>query len=279
MGITKKVMPRCFGTSQSVRARSMARSARAAPVFHTFWPFTTHSSPCNSAVVVRPARSEPAPGSLNSWHHFSSPVSADPRKRARSASGPCARMVGAARPVAVPTAGPTAPKSVISPATSASAQAGRPRPYHCSGHEGTAQPESSRRRRHSTRDSSGSQLAASHARSSWRTASGVAGSLTWGLDYQRRRGLDQDAMDTELAVVPGQVATIEIRRPPNNFFDTPLIQGIAEALEQLAADGTCRAVVLCSAGKHFCAGADFQGGQRQAAARTGGVHLYDVAIR
>ena len=50
-------------------------SAWSADVFHTFWPLTTHSSPSRTAVAWRPARSEPAPGSLNSWHHVSSPVS------------------------------------------------------------------------------------------------------------------------------------------------------------------------------------------------------------
>ena len=38
-------------------------------MFHTFWPLTTHSSPSRTARVARPARSEPAPGSENSWHH------------------------------------------------------------------------------------------------------------------------------------------------------------------------------------------------------------------
>ena len=38
------------------------------PEVHTFWPLTIHSSPSCIALVCRPARSEPAPGSLNSWH-------------------------------------------------------------------------------------------------------------------------------------------------------------------------------------------------------------------
>ena len=37
-------------------------------MFHTFWPLTTHSSPSRTALVPRPAKSLPAPGSLNSWH-------------------------------------------------------------------------------------------------------------------------------------------------------------------------------------------------------------------
>ena len=73
------------------------------------------------------------------------------------------------------------------------------------------------------------------------------------------------------------VGVIEIRRPPNNFFDQALIAAIADALDELAA-GDCRAVVLASAGKHFCAGADFQ---REARATTGSGdrHLYDEARR
>lgn len=70
------------------------------------------------------------------------------------------------------------------------------------------------------------------------------------------------------------VATIEIQRPPNNFFDVALITQIADALDELAV-GDCRAVVLQSVGRHFCAGADF------AEPRDGasGPHLYEMAIR
>ncbi|HVV61700.1 MAG TPA: enoyl-CoA hydratase/isomerase family protein [Pseudolabrys sp.] len=58
----------------------------------------------------------------------------------------------------------------------------------------------------------------------------------------------------------GLVALIEIRRPPNNFFDIALIQEIASALEALDVDDGCRAVVLASQGKAFCAGANFGDG-------------------
>ena len=56
----------------------------------------------------------------------------------------------------------------------------------------------------------------------------------------------------------GHVATVEIHRPPNNFFDFELIREIADAYERLDADPECRSIVLCSEGKHFCAGANFQ---------------------
>ncbi len=58
----------------------------------------------------------------------------------------------------------------------------------------------------------------------------------------------------------GHVALIEIRRPPNNFFDIALIQEIAGALEALDEDVNCRAVVLAAQGKAFCAGANFGDG-------------------
>ena len=58
----------------------------------------------------------------------------------------------------------------------------------------------------------------------------------------------------------GHVALIEIRRPPNNFFDIALIKEIATALEVLDEDTNCRAVVLAAQGKSFCAGANFGDG-------------------
>jgi enoyl-CoA hydratase/carnithine racemase len=77
------------------------------------------------------------------------------------------------------------------------------------------------------------------------------------------------------------VATVEIHRPPHNFFDFSLIQQIAGIYEGLAAEPSCRAAVLCSEGKNFCAGADFQSRSRwgidQVDAQAG--RLYVEAIR
>lgn len=53
------------------------------------------------------------------------------------------------------------------------------------------------------------------------------------------------------------VATVEIRRPPHNFFDIALIAALADAFEALEADRRCRAIVLAAQGTAFCAGADF----------------------
>lgn len=53
------------------------------------------------------------------------------------------------------------------------------------------------------------------------------------------------------------VATVEITRGPHNFFDMALIRALAQAYEALDTDPDCRAIVLCSEGKAFCAGANF----------------------
>ena len=73
---------------------------------------------------------------------------------------------------------------------------------------------------------------------------------------------------------PDFVATVELRRPPNNFFSLDLINGIADALFEIDADPNARAVVLCAEGKHFCAGADFSGDRTYT---TG--ELYGAAVR
>ncbi len=55
------------------------------------------------------------------------------------------------------------------------------------------------------------------------------------------------------------VATVELRRPPHNFFDVRLIGEIAAAFEALDRSEECRAIVLAAQGKSFCAGANFGG--------------------
>ena len=69
----------------------------------------------------------------------------------------------------------------------------------------------------------------------------------------------------------GYVATVTIHRPPDNFFDIELIASIASAYEQLDADPRCRAIVLGSEGKHFCAGAAFHRRSSDTPMRTVGL--------
>jgi enoyl-CoA hydratase/carnithine racemase len=79
----------------------------------------------------------------------------------------------------------------------------------------------------------------------------------------------------------GRVATVEIQRPPNNFFDANLIESLAQAFAAIDADDHYRAIVLCAAGKAFCAGANFGDGStgtpESRDRRTS--HLYQEAVR
>jgi enoyl-CoA hydratase/carnithine racemase len=58
-------------------------------------------------------------------------------------------------------------------------------------------------------------------------------------------------------ILKEHVAIVEIHRPPHNHFDAKLIEDLADAFEALDRDPACRALVLSSEGKSFCAGADF----------------------
>jgi enoyl-CoA hydratase/carnithine racemase len=79
----------------------------------------------------------------------------------------------------------------------------------------------------------------------------------------------------------GIVATIEVRRGPNNFVDTDMVAEIADVLEDFDHTPEVRAVVLCAEGKHFCAGADFgsRGPDGVALGAKRGRHLYKEAQR
>ena len=68
-------------------------------------------------------------------------------------------------------------------------------------------------------------------------------------------------MSEEISIRPASdhVALVEFSRPPHNYFDAALIEAIADAYEQLDSEGSCRAIVLFSEGKNFCAGANFAG--------------------
>ncbi len=57
------------------------------------------------------------------------------------------------------------------------------------------------------------------------------------------------------------VAIVEWHRGPNNHFDLAMIRGLADALEYLDSTSSCRVAMLCSEGKHFCAGADLASGR------------------
>jgi enoyl-CoA hydratase/carnithine racemase len=85
---------------------------------------------------------------------------------------------------------------------------------------------------------------------------------------------------TDLCVqIDDHVATVQICRPPANYFDEPLIEALADTYELLDRDHFVRAIVLCSEGKHFCAGANFTRGEQRDADDDDIARFYSQALR
>lgn len=84
--------------------------------------------------------------------------------------------------------------------------------------------------------------------------------------------------ETVSAALDGHVAVVTIDAPPHNFVSLEMIASLADAFEDLGASHDCRAIVLATTGKSFCAGAQLGG-----AAGGGGERpkhtLYDEAVR
>ncbi len=82
----------------------------------------------------------------------------------------------------------------------------------------------------------------------------------------------------------GHVATLTIDRPPVNSMSVSLARELADTLEALDEDNEVRAIVLCSKGKAFCAGADLSKraeeiGIKAKEGEPKGNPLYDEAVR
>jgi 2-(1,2-epoxy-1,2-dihydrophenyl)acetyl-CoA isomerase len=86
--------------------------------------------------------------------------------------------------------------------------------------------------------------------------------------------------DVTVEQVGAHVGVVRLNRPPNNYFDTALIVAVADAYEELDRSGWCRAIVLGSEGRHFCAGLDFAGnaGQDIAALYTAALRLFAAPL-
>ena len=108
ISITIMVMPWCLGASGFVRTVARPKSARCAPLVQTFWPLirqppATFSGPGGLppsvppepspftlvALVLMPAASDPAPGSLNSWHQITSWLRAGRTQRSTWSARAC----------------------------------------------------------------------------------------------------------------------------------------------------------------------------------------------
>ncbi|BCN37063.1 enoyl-CoA hydratase [Alicycliphilus denitrificans] len=78
------------------------------------------------------------------------------------------------------------------------------------------------------------------------------------------------------------VAIIQLNRPPHNFFDVAMIGQIADELDRLQADKSCRVVVVQANGSAFCAGADFSkrngDGPARSASRINPIYLEALRI-
>ena len=92
--------------------------------------------------------------------------------------------------------------------------------------------------------------------------------------------------DLGVTLEEGNIAVVEIQRPPHNFFDVDLINAIADAYEALDEHPECRAIVLAAAGKELLRGRELPGrrGRRPAtgpasSGSSGGGHLYRHAVR
>ena len=77
--------------------------------------------------------------------------------------------------------------------------------------------------------------------------------------------------------IDGHVALLEIDRPPHNHVTVALMKALADTLFDVDADKSLRASVLMSAGKSFCAGADFAARDSVGDGGTGA--LYEQAVR
>ena len=78
MSITIVVMPACLAESGSVRTVASPSSLSCARLDQTFWPETSHPPSVRRPLVVMEAASDPAPGSLKSWHQRSDSLEARP---------------------------------------------------------------------------------------------------------------------------------------------------------------------------------------------------------
>lgn len=84
------------------------------------------------------------------------------------------------------------------------------------------------------------------------------------------------------ATMQDHVVTLEIQRPPHNFFDHALIRDLADALRDIDATPEARVVLLCAQGKSFCAGADFSNRRASVlddSTPRGRNPLYEEAVR
>src|SRR5215470_13994256 len=67
----------------------------------------------------------------------------------------------------------------------------------------------------------------------------------------------RNRMTTVTHEIDGKVGVVTLAKPPHNLLDDQLINDLIDAYHAVVADG-CRAILLRSSMRHFCAGAEMQ---------------------
>lgn len=75
----------------------------------------------------------------------------------------------------------------------------------------------------------------------------------------------------------GHIAVLELNDPPANYLDRDKLKLLADQAEEVTRGQGVRAIVICSHGKHFSAGANFGGSS--APSDDGATTFYDEAAR
>lgn len=79
--------------------------------------------------------------------------------------------------------------------------------------------------------------------------------------------------------IDGHVATVVLDRPPYNHVDLDVMTALADTFDALDTDERCRSVVLTTAGKVFCGGADLAPAGLLGGGEAGLAHFYGQAAR
>lgn len=87
--------------------------------------------------------------------------------------------------------------------------------------------------------------------------------------------------DIDVRIGADHVAVVEFSHGKHNFLNGRLTAALAATCEKLAEEGEARAILLCSSGRHFCAGADFSDSEQGDffAEVKEGEHPYDAMVR
>ena len=102
--------------------------------------------------------------------------------------------------------------------------------------------------------------------------------LSFRLESPRTKGPSRMSTNEVTLSINDHVAVVEMHRPPMNFFDRDLLAGIADAGEEAQSAGA-RAIVLCSEGRHFCAGLNLSDGSGQVDPRDAASAVYHQGMR